>query len=110
MLRDVTGVSGEEAEFAEGADLRAVFASYASRYPRLGELGRSIVMARNQEFADPAAKLAEGDEVAFLPPVSGGCDKPPMAIAEGGHYFALTGGRKATSSPSASFAAGSANS
>src|ERR1039458_7230519 len=72
MLRDIVGMSREEAEFPEGADLRLVFASYAARYPPLGELARSIVVARNQEFADPAAKLAEGDEVAFLPPVSGG--------------------------------------
>ena len=90
MLRDITGVSGEEAEFAEGADLRAVFATYAARYPRFGELARSIVMARNREFAPPSTKLAEGDEVAFLPPVSGGSQTDPPAIAEAGHYFALT--------------------
>src|ERR1035437_6450542 len=72
MLRDIVGMSREEAEFPEGADLRLVFASYAARFPRLGDLARSIVVARNQEFAEPATKLAEGDEVAFLPPVSGG--------------------------------------
>ena len=90
MLRDVTGVSGEDAEFAEGADLGAVFASYAARFPRLGEMARSIVMARNHEFADRSTKLADGDEVAFLPPVSGGKDCDPPAITEAGHYFALT--------------------
>src|ERR1035441_10397918 len=74
MLRDIVGMSREEVEFPEGADLHSVFASYASRFPRLGDLARSIVVARNQEFAHPAAKLADGDEVAFLPPVSGGCD------------------------------------
>jgi molybdopterin synthase catalytic subunit len=89
MLRDIVGMSREEAEFPEGADLRLVFASYAARFPRLGDLARSIVVARNQEFADPAAKLAEGDEVAFLPPVSGGCDASDLEITEAGHYFAL---------------------
>ena len=89
MLRDIVGMSREEAEFPEGADLRLVFASYAARFPPLGELARSIVVARNQEFADPAAKLAEGDEVAFLPPVSGGCDASDLEITEAGHYFAL---------------------
>lgn len=83
-------MSREEAEFPEGADLHAVFASYSSRFPRLGDLARSIVMARNQEFTDPATKLAEGDEVAFLPPVSGGCDTGDLEISEAGHYFALT--------------------
>src|ERR1035438_9838137 len=89
MLRDIVGMSREEAEFPDGADLRLVFASYAARFPPLGDLARSIVVARNQEFANPAAKLAEGDEVAFLPPVSGGCDAPKLEIAEAGHYFAL---------------------
>ena len=90
MLRDIVGMSQEEVEFPEGADLRSVFASYEARFPRLGDLARSIVVARNQEFTDPAAKLAEGDEVAFLPPVSGGCDAGDREIAEAGHYFALT--------------------
>jgi MoaE-MoaD fusion protein len=90
MLRDVTGVSSEDAEFADGADLRSMFAEYAARYPRLGELARSIVMARNREFADPSTKLADGDEVAFLPPVSGGRKTDPLAITEAGNYFALT--------------------
>jgi molybdopterin synthase catalytic subunit len=89
MLRDIVGMSREEAEFPEGADLRLVFASYATRFPRLGELARAIVVARNQEFADPATKLAEGDEVAFLPPVSGGCHTSELEITEAGHYFAL---------------------
>jgi molybdopterin converting factor subunit 1 len=90
MLRDIVGMSREDAEFPEGADLRFVFAAYAARFPRFGELARSIVMARNQEFADPATKLSEGDEVAFLPPVSGGRTTDDLAIQDAGHYFALT--------------------
>jgi molybdopterin synthase catalytic subunit len=89
MLRDIVGMSREEAEFPEGADLRLVFASYAARFPPLRDLARSIVVARNQEFAEPATKLAEGDEVAFLPPVSGGCHTGKLEIADAGHYFAL---------------------
>jgi len=90
MLRDIAGMSREEAEFPEGADLHSVFASYAARFPRFNDLARSIVMARNQEFADPATKLADGDEVAFLPPVSGGRNNGDLEISEAGHYFALT--------------------
>jgi MoaE-MoaD fusion protein len=90
MLRDIVGMSREEADFPEGADLRSVFEAYAARFPRLGELARSIVVARNQEFADLATKVAEGDEVAFLPPVSGGSDRSDLVISEGGNYLALT--------------------
>ncbi|MEO8370454.1 MAG: molybdenum cofactor biosynthesis protein MoaE [Candidatus Solibacter sp.] len=90
MLRDIVGMSSEEADFPDDADLQSVFTAYAVRFPRLGELARSIVMARNQEFADPATKLAEGDEVAFLPPVSGGRNTDPLELREAGNYFALT--------------------
>jgi molybdopterin converting factor subunit 1 len=72
MLKELVGRTAEEAEFPEGADLRAVFEVYAHRYPPLREMARSIVMARNQEFAKLSTPLVEGDEVAFLPPVSGG--------------------------------------
>jgi MoaE-MoaD fusion protein len=73
MLKDVAGSSGEDAEFPEGTSLRGVFDAYAARYPSLRAYAGSIVLARNQEFAPPASAVAEGDEVAFLPPVSGGC-------------------------------------
>jgi len=90
MLRDIVGMSREEADFPDGADLHSVFAAYAARFPRFGELARSIVVARNQEFADPGTKLADGDEVAFLPPVSGGLNTDPLELREAGNYFALT--------------------
>lgn len=90
MLRDIVGMSRDEADFPEGCDLRSVFASYAVRFPRLGDLSRSVVIARNQEFADPGTKISEGDEVAFLPPVSGGRNTDDLQLCEDGNYFALT--------------------
>jgi len=90
MLKDLVGRSAEEAEFPEGTDLRAVFEIYAGRYPALRDIARSIVMARNQEFAELSTTLAEGDEVAFLPPVSGGVPADPIEIVETGHYYAIT--------------------
>lgn len=86
-------MSADDAEFPPGADLRVVFDSYATRFPAVGAMAGSIVMARNHEFTDPSAKLGEGDEIAFLPPVSGGagmCLAEPPEIGEDGHYFALT--------------------
>src|SRR5438445_13291270 len=53
-------------------------------------MSRSSVLARNQEFAEPSTTLAEGDEVALLPPVSGGVDMDPLEISENGNYFAIT--------------------
>ena len=52
----------------------------------------SIVLARNQEFAPPATPLADNDEIAFLPPVSGGAGAftPSIEDADTGNFFALT--------------------
>lgn len=89
MLREIVGRSAEDADFPPGAELRSVFEAYARRHARLRELAPSIVVARNQEFAELSTALAEGDEVAFLPPVSGGANHD-LEFAQDGHYFALT--------------------
>ncbi len=90
MLKDVVGRAEEGIELPDGANLGVVFERYASLHPRLRELAPSIVAARNQEFADLNTSVVDGDEVAFLPPVSGGSDFEPMEIESGNHYFALT--------------------
>src|ERR1017187_10233338 len=93
VLKDLMGQSSEDADFSEGADLRAVFDTVAARCPPLKEMARSIVVAPKREFAGLTTKIEDGDEVAFLPPVSGGCGacpEDPLEIAGSGHYFALT--------------------
>jgi MoaE-MoaD fusion protein len=56
-------------------------------------MASSIVLARNHEFATTREPLSEGDEVALLPPVSGGSSLHEMLHQIGdpeGHFFALT--------------------
>ena len=69
MLRDIAGTREEACELPAMATLGGVFDAYAARFPRLRELRRSIVLARNQHFCDPSAPVADGDEIALLPPV-----------------------------------------
>ena len=90
MLRDVTGIPEDRLELPEGAAVGAVFEHYAARYARIREMAGSIVMARNREFAGAAAPVAEGDEIAFLPPVSGGCGDFLEEMQNGGGLFAVT--------------------
>lgn len=91
MLKDVVGRSADEIEVTPPANLGAVFERYAASVPRLRELTGSIVLARNQEFAGPATLLEDGDEVAFLPPVSGGSGPYTHVLEDAaGHLFALT--------------------
>jgi molybdopterin synthase catalytic subunit len=90
VLKDLVGRSSEDAEFPDGATLGAVFERYGASFPRLREMAGSIVMARNREFAELSTKIDAGDEVAFLPPVSGGTAAGAAEIRENGNYFALT--------------------
>ena len=90
MLKDLVGRAADEPELAAGATLGTVFERYAERVPRLRELASSIVMARNQQFADVSTAVEDGDEIALLPPVSGGLECDPLELKQAGHYFALT--------------------
>lgn len=80
MLKDVTGFSSEQIELPEPASLDNVWNAYAARFPQIEQLKPHLRMALNHEFSLPGAALSSGDEVAFLPPVSGGSDAPLFAL------------------------------
>ena len=88
VLKDVTGRAEEQIQLPEESRLGSVFEHYALQFPRLRGMASSIVMARNHEFTPSSSSISDGDEVAFLPPVSGGIDLE--ILDEAGHYFALT--------------------
>ena len=91
MLRDIVGRAEEQIEIENGARLEAVFERYAGEFPRLRDLASSIVLASNHHFCDRSALVNEGDEIAFLPPVSGGSGRYLREISDvEGHFFALT--------------------
>jgi len=91
LIRDVVGVREDSLDVPEGSRLESVFEHYATRFPKLREMAASTVLALNQQFSTPAAPLAEGDEVALLPPVSGGSDQYTHRMDHpAGHFFALT--------------------
>jgi molybdopterin converting factor subunit 1 len=71
-LRELIGFSEEVEEVPEGTTLSGLFERYTKRYPKLTEFRGSMVVSRNHEFAAWDTPIAAGDEIAFLPPVSGG--------------------------------------
>jgi len=83
QLKDIAGQSEEMLDLPEGATLKDVFEHYAAIYPRMQEIRGSVVIACNQNFAEASTTVLDGDEVAFLPPVSGGS-------TDYGHFFTLT--------------------
>jgi len=71
-LKDVAGLAEESCEVADGATIESLFAELAKRNGELARFRPSLVASRNQEFAAWNTPLRAHDEVAFLPPVSGG--------------------------------------
>jgi len=94
ILKDITGHSEQIVELLPGATLGSLFEVYFHRFETLRERRSSILFARNREFAKGDTVLAENDEVAFLPPVSGGSRPEPApkpeAPEQDGHFFAIT--------------------
>jgi len=79
QLKEIVGVAEEDAEISDGARVEDLFERYGRRFPKLAEFRPSVAASVNQEYAAWRAPLAGGDEVAFLPPVSGGA---PTALAD----------------------------
>ena len=71
-LRDITGAAELTRDIAQGSTIRSVWQQLAGEYPELGKYERSISSAVNADYARMDQLLSDGDEVAFLPPVSGG--------------------------------------
>ncbi len=71
-LKELTGRAEDAIDFADATTIEQLFALYAARHPELAKYRSSVVASRNQEFAAWDTRLRSGDEVAFLPPVSGG--------------------------------------
>jgi len=81
-LKDIVGRSEDEAELGDGARVEDLFARYGERYPQLAGFRGSVVASINQTFADWRSPLAANDEVAFLPPVSGGSEAGSVALVQ----------------------------
>ena len=73
-VREIIGQKELILEVPDGMTASALPQQLATQYPRLRTLVSFLKVAVNQEYADGARVLAEGDEVALLPPVSGGVE------------------------------------
>lgn len=71
-LKEIIGHAEEFAELPDGSPIEALFSRYGASHPELARFRASLVASHNQEFAAWSTPLHAGDEVAFLPPVSGG--------------------------------------
>ena len=79
--REAAGVGRIELELPAGAKVMDAIAKVVHEHPLIAE-GRQVVIARNHEYVTPDEPLADGDEVALIPPVSGGAlTMAPIAVS-----------------------------
>ncbi len=79
MLKDLAGRANDSLSLPEGATLADVLNHYEQRIPRMKDFLPSIAASVNQEYAGPGVKLKPNDEIALLPPVSGGTSRTAHA-------------------------------
>src|SRR5664279_1988191 len=72
VLKDMTGCSGETLQLPDNARAQDVLLYYARTAPNFEAMVPILAIAVNQEYSGADRRLQEGDEVALLPPVSGG--------------------------------------
>ncbi len=72
-LRERLGCSEEVVEAPVGATVETVWTMLKTAHPELAVMERSVAFAVAQEYVDKAHPLQDNDELAFIPPVSGGC-------------------------------------
>jgi len=79
VLKELVGRSSETIELPEGARVEDVLRHYSLQDPRCEAMLPSLALALNQEYSSAHSVLRAGDEVALLPPVSGGA---PEAVRD----------------------------
>lgn len=71
-LRDLAGSGRLTRDVPTGASVETVWQALVQEFPAIAASRVSLAAAVNAEYARFETRVADGDEVAFLPPVSGG--------------------------------------
>ena len=73
-IKDIVGTPEVELELADGTTAGGLFQHYCEQYAGLQRYVNNTMISVNLEFVSPETRLQEGDEIAFIPPVSGGSE------------------------------------
>jgi len=76
IMKDMAGASGQSIDIPNSSCVQDVAEYYKERIPKFSDFAALCAVSVNQGYAGRETQLKAGDEVAFLPPVSGGSGKP----------------------------------
>ena len=79
VQRELAGAREIRLDLPDGSDVEAAWVALVARHPVLATGRSSLRFARNGDYAEPATVLTDGDEVAMIPPVSGGAPDGPFS-------------------------------
>lgn len=79
MQRQQLGVRGLALDVADGATVDDAWSALAALHPVIAPAGPTLRFARNAVYAERTDALADGDELALIPPVAGGSGEVPPA-------------------------------
>jgi molybdopterin converting factor subunit 1 len=71
-IKDIVGIPEVELELPDGITAGELFQQYCQQHAPLSRYANNTMISVNLEFVPPETRLHEGDEIAFIPPVSGG--------------------------------------
>lgn len=71
-FREIVGAKEESLELKDGTTVQMLLDEYIRRFPQMARFKEHIILSVNKEYGAPSRILRDGDEVSFLPPVSGG--------------------------------------
>ena len=71
VTRDIVGSNITEIEMSQSADVLGILSKLKADYPKLQAI-KSLLVAVNSEYAESNLVVSENDEIALIPPVSGG--------------------------------------
>jgi molybdopterin converting factor subunit 1 len=79
-LKDLMPLADEAVELPERATVEQLLHRLMDNAPQTQSFSGSLAVAVNREYAQPTQVLQDGDEVALLPPVSGGCPENALPL------------------------------
>jgi MoaE-MoaD fusion protein len=90
-IKDIVGARQIELDVPAGTTVGDLLTHLESQYPRIRDYRPVVLTSVNEDYADQKTRVAEGDEVAIFPPVSGGSvDEDALTIVRPREIYRIT--------------------